>query len=155
MFNVNTSADYSKWPGLVDALDGLKTKRVHVELDDANSKPPLPSSSPPPPSAVDALKPIAESANLDFQKFRSHVRIRPNLTVPASKPSQLPTVDVVQPSDSERAFRAIMEERISGKVFPSELSATSREKRVCVVTAVVRPNVRREEIGGGASKVRA
>lgn len=63
VFNVDISSDYDKWPGLADALDGLKHKRVRVELD-VNG--PQPTS--------DALKPIAESTNLDFQKFRSLVR---------------------------------------------------------------------------------
>ncbi|KAF0769684.1 prominin-1-A-like, partial [Aphis craccivora] len=60
VFNVEASSDYNKWPGLMDALDSLKTKRVYVELD-LNR----------PPSTTDALKPIAESTNLDFEKFRS------------------------------------------------------------------------------------
>lgn len=63
VFNVEVSSDYNKWPGLMDALDSLKTKRVYVELD-LNR----------PPSTTDALKPIAESTNLDFEKFRSLVR---------------------------------------------------------------------------------
>lgn len=57
------SSDYSKWPGLMDALDSLRIKKVDVELD-VNR----------PLSSADALKPIAESTNLDFQKFRSLVR---------------------------------------------------------------------------------
>ncbi|XP_003242766.1 prominin-1-A-like [Acyrthosiphon pisum] len=60
VFNVDASSDYNKWPGLMDALDSLKTKRVRVELD-LNR----------PPSTADALRPIAESTNLDFEKFRS------------------------------------------------------------------------------------
>jgi len=63
VFNVDASSDYNKWPGLMDALDSLKTKRVRVELD-LNR----------PPSTADALRPIAESTNLDFEKFRSLVR---------------------------------------------------------------------------------
>lgn len=63
MFNVDDSSDYNKWPGLMAALDGLKIKKVDVELD-VNR----------PLSSADALKPIAESTNLDFQKFRSLVR---------------------------------------------------------------------------------
>ncbi|KAL5234772.1 hypothetical protein ACI65C_002182 [Semiaphis heraclei] len=60
VFNVDASSDYNKWPGLMDALESLKTKRVRVELD-LNR----------PPSTADALRPIAESTNLDFEKFRS------------------------------------------------------------------------------------
>ncbi|XP_025201235.1 prominin-1-like [Melanaphis sacchari] len=60
VFNVEANSDYNKWPGLMDALDSLKTKRVYIELD-LNR----------PPSTADALKPIAESTNLDFEKFRS------------------------------------------------------------------------------------
>lgn len=60
---MDASSEYNKWPGLMDALDSLKTKRVRVELD-LNR----------PPSTADALRPIAESTNLDFEKFRSLVR---------------------------------------------------------------------------------
>lgn len=66
VFDAESSADYVKWPGLAAALDGLKTKRVHVDFD---------SDVGPPTSAVDVLKPMAESrANIDFPKFRSLVR---------------------------------------------------------------------------------
>lgn len=64
VFDVDASSDYSKWPGVMDALDGLKTRRVRVELDVNNR----------PSSTADALRPISESTNLDFQKFRSLVR---------------------------------------------------------------------------------
>lgn len=63
VFNVDASSDYNKWPGLTDAIDSLKIKKVLVELDVNRS-----------PSSADALKPIAESTNLDFRKFRSLVR---------------------------------------------------------------------------------
>lgn len=63
VFNVDSSSDYNKWPGLKDALDSLRIKKVDVELD-VNM----------PLSSADALKPIADSTNLDFQKFRSLVR---------------------------------------------------------------------------------
>lgn len=62
---MDSSSDYNKWPGLTAALDSLRIKKVEVELD-VNR----------PLSSADALKPIAESTNLDFQKFRSLVRFK-------------------------------------------------------------------------------
>ncbi|VVC35443.1 Hypothetical protein CINCED_3A000895 [Cinara cedri] len=62
VFDAESSSDYSKWPGMTAALDGLRTIRISVDFDwDIR-----------PPSAAEVLKPIAESqAKLDFEKFRS------------------------------------------------------------------------------------
>ncbi|XP_050421252.1 prominin-1-A-like [Adelges cooleyi] len=62
VYNTEAGSDYTKWPGLMDGLESLKMKKIRVNLDGDK-----------PVSTADALKPIAESINLDFQMFRSQI----------------------------------------------------------------------------------